>query len=327
MKTFKYILLAIISINVFVWLITYFLNINLFSILQIQNFNLAIEEPRYKLNPSSSNEQGGLFSIEEPRYKLNSISSNAQGGSFDQVIFLYDSECNKFGPFSYQEVFQEISDGLNWKCEKDIPNENEVLIYLHERREGGKATVKSNITNLIYSFPGFEGDEETNTRIQLAIYQLPEPLRIILTTEVRVLNGCHPYGEALFNRCVYGVFDPVGYDADGKYGNEWDMTIWISDRGIESGRLKDILIHEAAHAYSYLVLRNCVVSDGSSFRELAHKRYGDEENLADVFVIYYGGKWTNYYKRDNIPIGDRSWMSNMINYCDLYQEALSTLSS
>ena len=65
MKTFKYILLAIISINVFVWLITYFLNINLFSILQIQNFNLAIEEPRYKLNPSSSNEQEGLFSIEK----------------------------------------------------------------------------------------------------------------------------------------------------------------------------------------------------------------------------------------------------------------------
>ena len=144
MKTFKYILLAIISINVFVWLITYFLNINLFSILQIQNFNLAIEEPRYKLNPSSS---------------------NAQGGAFDQVIFLYDSECNKFGPFSYQEVFQEISDGLNWKCEKDIPNENEVLIYLHERREGGKATVKSNITNLIYSFPGFEGDEETGVAL------------------------------------------------------------------------------------------------------------------------------------------------------------------
>ena len=186
---------------------------------------------------------------------------------------------------------------------------------------------KRQVGNLIYSFPGFEGDEETNTRIQLAIYQLPEPLRKILTSEVRVLNGCHPYGEALYNRCVYGVFDPVGYGADGKYGNEWDMTIWISDRGIESGRLKDILTHEAAHAYSYLVLRECFVSDGSSFRELAHKRYGDDEILADVFVLYYGGKWTNYYKRDNISIGDRNWMKNMVNYCNLYQEALSTLSS
>jgi hypothetical protein len=49
-------------------------------------------------------------------------------------------------------------------------------------------------------------------------------------------------GGALFNRCVYGVFDPVGYGADGNYGNEWKMTIWISDRGIESGRQKIFLL-------------------------------------------------------------------------------------
>ena len=320
MKTFKYILVAILSVNIFVWLVTYFLNINLFTVLQIQTSNLAIEEPRYKLNANSSNVKGNL-TIQEPRYKLN---SDMQEDVFDRVTFyLFDSECKRYGPFGFQEVFQEMANGLSIECEKKIPNENEVLINLHERREGEKATVKSNVTNLIYSFPGFEGDEETNTRIQLAIYQLPEPLRKILTSEVQVLNGCHPYGEALFNRCVYGVFDPVGYGADGKYGNEWDMTIWISDRGIESGRLKDILIHEAAHAYSYLVLRGCVVPDGSSFRELAHKRYGDEEHLADVFVLYYGGKWTNYDGRENIPIRDRSWMSNMIDYCNLYEEALA----
>ena len=105
------------------------------------------------------------------------------------------------------------------------------------------------------------------------------------------------------------------------------MTIWISDRGIESGRLKDILTHEAAHAYSYLVLRECVASDGSSYRELAHERFGNDENLADVFVLYYGGKWTNYYKRDNISISDRKWMQSMIDYCEFYQEALTSLSS
>ena len=324
MKTFKYILLAILSVNIFLWLITYFLNINLFTILQIQTSNLAIEEPRYKLNANATNVKGNR-AIEEPRYKLN---ANMQDDIFDSASFyLFDSECNRYGPFDSSEVYDEIAKGLTSKCLKEIPNENEVLINLHERREGGKATVKSNVTNLIYSFPGFEGDEETNTRIQLAIYQLPNTLRQILTSEVRVLNGCHPYGEALFNRCVYGVFDPVGYDADGKYGNEWDMTIWISDRGIESGRLKDILIHEAAHAYSYLVLRSCIVSDGTSFRELAHKRYGDEENLADIFVLYYGGKWTNYYQQDNIEYRDRSWMKDMIEYCDLYEQALSALSS
>ena len=141
------------------------------------------------------------------------------------------------------------------------------------------------------------------------------------------MNGCHPYGEALFNRCVYGVFDPVGYGADGNFGNDWAMTIWISDRGLESGKLKDILTHEAAHAYSYLVLKQCVLQDGSTFRNLAHQRYGNEENLADVFVYYYGGKWTNYYKLDYLPVEENKWMTDMIEYCNIYEQALSSLSS
>ncbi len=306
MKTLKFILAAVLTINIVLGLLVYSLNINLFSILQIENIPLQIEEPRYKLNTSSSNPDSDLY---------------------NKVFFLYDSECKKYGPFEFEETFQEIQNGLLAYCQKEIVDENVVLINLHERREAGKPTIKSNVTNLIYSFPGFEGDEETNTRIQLAVYQLPTPLREILNSEIQVLNGCHPYGETLFNRCVYGVFDPVGYGADGNYGNEWKMTIWISDRGIESGRLKDILTHEAAHAYSYLVLRECVVSDGSSYRELAHERFGNDENLADVFVLYYGGKWTNYYKRDNISISDRKWMQSMIDYCEFYQEALTSLSS
>ncbi len=306
MKTLKFILAAVLTINIVLGLLVYFLNLNLFSILQIENIPLQIEEPRYKLNTSSSNPDSDLY---------------------NKVFFLYDSECKKYGPFEFEETFQEIQNGLLAYCQKEIVDENVVLINLHERREAGKPTIKSNVTNLIYSFPGFEGDEETNTRIQLAVYQLPTPLREILNSEIQVLNGCHPYGETLFNRCVYGVFDPVGYGADGNYGNEWKMTIWISDRGIESGRLKDILTHEAAHAYSYLVLRECVVSDGSSYRELAHERFGNDENLADVFVLYYGGKWTNYYKRDNISISDRKWMQSMIDYCEFYQEALTSLSS
>lgn len=306
MKILKSIFVVVLIVNIVVGLFIYFLNINLFSILQIENYPLQIEEPRYKLNTSSSNLDSDLY---------------------NKIYFLYDSDCKKYGPFEFEETFQEIQNGLFAYCEKEILDENVVLINLHERREAGKPTIKSNVTNLIYSFPGFEGDEETNTRIQLAVYQLPAPLREILNSEIQVLNGCHPYGETLFNRCVYGVFDPVGYGADGNYGNEWKMTIWISDRGIESGRLKDILTHEAAHAYSYLVLRECMVSDGSSYRELAHERFGNDENLADVFVLYYGGKWTNYYKRDNISISDRKWMQSMIDYCEFYQEALSSLSS
>ena len=156
MKTFKYILLAILSVNIFLWLITYFLNINLFTILQIQTSNLAIEEPRYKLNANATNVKGNR-AIEEPRYKLN---ANMQEDVFNSASFyLFDSECNRYGPFDSNEVYDEIAKGLTSRCLKVIPNENEVLINLHERREGGKATVKSNVTNLIYSFPGFEGHE------------------------------------------------------------------------------------------------------------------------------------------------------------------------
>ncbi len=85
MKTFKYTIVAILSINIFLWLITYFLNINLFTILQIQTSNLAIEEPRYKLNANSINEKGNL-AIDEPRYKLN---ANMQEDIFNKLNFTY----------------------------------------------------------------------------------------------------------------------------------------------------------------------------------------------------------------------------------------------
>ena len=53
---------------------------------------------------------------------------------------------------------------------------------------------------------GFEGDADQILNSK-PLSQLPDPLRKIVTSKVDVINGCHPYGEALFNRCVYGVFD------------------------------------------------------------------------------------------------------------------------
>ena len=313
MKVLKVFILVFLSVNILIWLVTYFLNINLFSILQIQTPNIEVREPSYKLTTNVS---------------------KSPIGNFDPVFILYDEDCNKYGPYKLSETVLEIQKGLSTTCSSLISDENEILINIHDRRDASLTNVKNDISNLLYSsspglnlFPGFEGDEESNLRIQLAIYQLPDPLRSILINEVQVLNGCHPYGEALFNRCVYGVFDPVGYGADGNFGNDWAMTIWISDRGLESGKLKDILTHEAAHAYSYLVLKQCVLQDGSTFRNLAHQRYGNEENLADVFVYYYGGKWTNYYKLDYLPVEENKWMTDMIEYCNIYEQALSSLSS
>ena len=178
--------------------------------------------------------------------------------------------------------------------------------------------------DFIERLPGYEGDAIENLEIRLAINELPDPFRTILKEEILVVNGCHPYGKVLFKRCVYGVFDPLGYDEDGNYGNDWSLSIWISDRGLQSGQLNDILIHEAAHAYSYLRLRTCKAPGGESYRNLAHRKFGGEENLADIFVYYYGGKWTNYIELEVLAIDYRRWLGEMIAYCELYNSEKKT---
>ena len=176
----------------------------------------------------------------------------------------------------------------------------------------------------IERLPGYEGDAIENLEIRLAINELPDPFRTILKEEILVVNGCHPYGKVLFKRCVYGVFDPLGYDEEGNYGNDWSLSIWISDRGLQSGQLNDILIHEAAHAYSYLRLRTCKAPGGESYRNLAHRKFGGEENLADIFVYYYGGKWTNYIELEVLAMDYRRWLGEMIAYCELYNSEKNT---
>lgn len=240
----------------------------------------------------------------------------------DQNFILYDEDCNKFGPFSFSESKQKLQEGLKSEC--FLKDTNSKLI-VHEKEENIQSSLLTEISNKVYAYSVFEGDDNDNVRIQFAIYQLPEPFRSILLDEVKVINDCHPYGEVLYNRCVYGVFDPLGYGADGRHGNEWEMSIWISDRGLESGNLSDILLHEAAHAYSYLKLKRCMLQDGTSFREVAHKRFGNEENFADAFVHYYGGKWTHYVQRDYLEMHDNKWFTDMIEYCDWYIECKEAL--
>ena len=177
---------------------------------------------------------------------------------------------------------------------------------------------KEGYGDFIERLPGYEGDTIQNLEIRLAINELPDPFRTILKEEILVVNGCHPYGKVLFKRCVYGVFDPLGYDEEGNYGNDWSLSIWISDRGLQSGQLNDILLHEAAHAYSYLRLRTCKEPGGESYRNLAHRKFGGEENLADIFVYYFGGQWTNYIELEVLAIDYRRWVGEMIAYCNLY---------
>ncbi len=198
------------------------------------------------------------------------------------------------------------------------PIENIITMHTPSERIG-TLYEKFGYKDFIDRFPGYEGDEKANLLIQIAVNQLPDTFRTMIKEEIIVLNGCHPYGQKLFNKCVYGVYDPVGYDGEGNYGNDWAQSIWISDRGVTSGYLNDILLHESAHAYSFLTLRGCKLPGGESYRNLAHDKFGGEENLADIFVYYFGGKWTNYIDLEILSISDRKWISEMISYCDLYK--------
>ncbi len=189
---------------------------------------------------------------------------------------------------------------------------------MHHPSERAEIIKKFGYGQYIDIIPGYEGDFNKNLLIQLAVNELPDPFRTILKEEIIILNGCHPYGKVIYKRCVYGVFDPLGYDETGNYGNDWAKSIWISNRGLESGHLKDILLHEAAHAYSFLELRFCKEPGGQGYRNLAHQRFGGEENLADIFVYFYGGKWTNYINLENLSVENRKWLSEMIAYCELY---------
>ena len=44
-----------------------------------------------------------------------------------------------------------------------------------------------------------------------------------------------------------------------------------------------------------------------------------KKNLANIFVYFYGGKWTHYIDLEYLSIENRDWINEMITYCDLYK--------
>ena len=85
-----------------------------------------------------------------------------------------------------------------------IPVNNVITMHTPSERIG-ILYEKFGYRDFIDLFPGYEGDEKANLLIQIAVNQLPDPFRTIIKEEIIVLNGCHPYGKKLFNRCVYGA--------------------------------------------------------------------------------------------------------------------------
>ena len=131
-------------------------------------------------------------------------------------------------------------------------------------------------------WPGHEGGNEPI--IQAAFDALPLALRNKIPSDFILVNGCHPFSD----RCPYGVMDSRGWGADGRCCDmPWGRSIWISNRGINSGHLNDIMIHEAFHAVEYTAL-------SSDMRDRIGSEFGDSERAADGAVAYFGGNWQHY---------------------------------
>ncbi len=131
-------------------------------------------------------------------------------------------------------------------------------------------------------WPGHEGGNEKI--IQNAFDALPEVLRNRIPSDFILVNGCHPFSD----RCAYGVMDSRGWGSDGRCCDmPWGRSIWISNRGVNSGHLNDIMIHEAFHAVEYTTL-------SSDMRDRIRNEFGDSERAADGAVAYFGGNWQHY---------------------------------
>ena len=152
--------------------------------------------------------------------------------------------------------------------------------------EAAAACQTDAVHGVITSYCGYEGTYQS--QVQAAADALPAELKTAFV-DVEIVNGCHPNAFASMGRCVYGVWDSAGWDAD-THGNAWSRSLWVSNRGVESGRLTDIMVHEAGHAYSFNIARNCVNEDtDNTYREDARTIFGGEEPFADGITAYYNG--------------------------------------
>jgi len=167
----------------------------------------------------------------------------------------------------------------------------------------------------ITCFDGYEGDNQA--AIDAAAAALPAALAKAISG-VTVVNGCHPFGKVQLGHCAYGTWDSAGWDSDGEHGNEWAMTVWVSNRGVNSGHLTDIMTHEAGHVYSYVVARKCNNPEtGKSYREEARTLFGGEEPFADAITAYFTGGSFQHYRGHGAELsdGESAFLAEMIESC------------
>ena len=162
------------------------------------------------------------------------------------------------------------------------------------------------------SFPGFEGSNQE--LLDELVVNLPTSLKNVIGNKVLFINGCHQYALSIVSRCPYGVWDSSGTNPDGSKGAKWSLSIWISDRAFEAGESKDVLIHESAHAYSYLT-RNCNTEENTSYRKDAWNYFGGEEKFADALVLYFGGSYNHYRLTGDLTNEENIYLTKFIDTC------------
>ncbi len=162
------------------------------------------------------------------------------------------------------------------------------------------------------SFAGFEGNNQLS--LDNLVSDLPVTLRQIIVEEVLVINGCHQYALSLVGRCPYGVWDSSGTDPEGEKGADWALSIWISDRAFASGEARDVLIHEAAHALSYLT-KTCISPENTNFRKDAWDFFDGEEQFADALVLYFEGEYNHYRTKGPLTSEENEYLNNYISTC------------
>ena len=162
------------------------------------------------------------------------------------------------------------------------------------------------------SFAGFEGSNQR--LLDELVAALPAELKAVVKNKILFINGCHQYALSVVSRCPYGVWDSSGTYPDGTKGAEWTLSIWISDRAFTAGEQRDVLIHESAHALSYLT-RNCNTENNTSFRKDAWDYFGSEEQFADALVLYFGGSYNHYRLSGDLTNEETNYISNYIGTC------------
>jgi hypothetical protein len=161
-------------------------------------------------------------------------------------------------------------------------------------------------------FDGFEGDNQF--KLDALVATLPEELRKSVENNVIFVNGCHSYAAQILDRCPFGVWDSAGTFADGTTNSNWKLSVWVSNKAFANDRAYATLLHETAHALSYLT-RSCVNPEGENQRKRAQEFFGSEELFADALVLYYGGNYVYYRDNAVLQTSEREFLDNYIALC------------